>query len=137
PDPSPDPGAEGERPEPWNGIRCSLGSERALSKPLDEAFSLWKELLENPGIPAVRSPEQTLSSLQLLAWLYRLQEKPIQALESFLLLRSLCWRLGDNLGMANSLCQITRILLQLECPSQAQVFLEELELCLGEDEGSE
>ncbi|NWH99089.1 ESPL1 protein, partial [Tichodroma muraria] len=135
PDPNPDP--EGERPEPRDGIRCSLGSDSALSKPLDEAFSLWKKLLENPGIPEVRSLEQTVSSLQLLASLYRLQGKPIQALESFLLLRSLCRRLGDNLGVANSLCQLTRILLQLECPSQAQVFLEELELCLGEDKGSE
>ncbi|NWU43693.1 ESPL1 protein, partial [Hylia prasina] len=95
----------------------------ALSKPLDEAFSLWEQLLEHPGVPQVRSPEQTLSSLQLLAALYRLQGKPIQALESFLLLRSLCRRLGDNLGVANSLCQITRILLQLQCPSQAQVNL--------------
>ncbi|NXR57470.1 ESPL1 protein, partial [Rhadina sibilatrix] len=131
----PDP--EGERPEARDGIRCSLSSDSALSKPLDEAFSLWEQLLEHPGIPKVRSLEQTVSSLQLLAALYRLQGKPIQALESFLLLRSLCRRLGDHLGRANSLCQITRILLQLECPSQAQVFLEELELCLGEDEGSE
>ncbi|NXQ15596.1 ESPL1 protein, partial [Peucedramus taeniatus] len=128
---------EGERPGARDGIRCSLSSDSALSKPLDEAFSLWKKLLENPGIPAVRSLEQTVSSLQLLALLYRLQDKPIQALESFLLLRSLCQRLRDNLGMANSLCQLTRILLQLKCPAQAQVFLEELELCLGEDEGSE
>ncbi|NXI08847.1 ESPL1 protein, partial [Irena cyanogastra] len=128
---------EGERPEPWDGIRCSRSSDTALSKPLDEAFSLWKKLLENHGIPEVRSLEQTVSSLQLLAALYRLQDKPIQALESFLLLRSLCRRLGDRLGTANSLCQLTQILLQLECPSQAQVFLEELELCLGEDEGSE
>ncbi|NXB90547.1 ESPL1 protein, partial [Vidua chalybeata] len=93
----------------------------ALSKPLDEAFSLWKKLLENPGIPEVRSPEQTVSSLQLLATLYRLQDKPIQALESFLLLRSLCRRLGDPLGTADSLCQLSRILLQLHCPAQAQV----------------
>ncbi|XP_030921539.1 separin, partial [Geospiza fortis] len=110
---------------------------RALSKPLDEAFSLWKKLLEDPGVPCVRSPEQTLSSLQLLAALYRLQHKPIQALESFLLLLSLCRRLGDHSGTANALCQISRILLQLESPAQAQVFLEELELCLEEDEGTE
>ncbi|NXT62279.1 ESPL1 protein, partial [Chaetops frenatus] len=95
----------------------------ALCKPLDEAFSLWKKLLENAGIPEVRSPEQTVTSLQLLAALYQLQEKPLQALESFLLLLSLCQRLGDNLGMANSLIQLTRILLQLHCPAQAQVNL--------------
>ncbi|NXR53238.1 ESPL1 protein, partial [Hippolais icterina] len=129
----PDP--EGERPEARDGIRCSLSSDSTLCKPLDEAFSLWKQLLEHPGVPEVRSPEQSLSSLQILAALYRLQGKPIQALESFLLLRSLYQRLGDRLGMANALCHIIRILLQLECPSQAQVFLEELDLCLGEDEG--
>ncbi|NXR71888.1 ESPL1 protein, partial [Pycnonotus jocosus] len=93
----------------------------ALSKPLDEAFSLWKELLEAPGIPGIRSPEQTLSSLQVLAELYRLQGKPLQALQSFLLLRSLCQRLRDGLGKANSLCGVTRILLELNCPQQAQV----------------
>ncbi|XP_068068836.1 separin [Anomalospiza imberbis] len=135
--PGSDQDPEGERPEPWDGIRCSLSSDSALSKPLDEAFSLWKKLLENPGIPEVRSPEQTVSSLQLLAALYRLQDKPIQALESFLLLRSLCRRLGDPLGTANSLSQLSRILLQLQCPAQAQVFLEELESCLGQDQGPE
>ncbi|NXY18550.1 ESPL1 protein, partial [Atrichornis clamosus] len=93
----------------------------ALSKPLDEAFSLWKQLLEKPGIPSVRSPEQTVTSLQLLASLYRLQAQPIQALESFLLLRSLCRRLGDIPGRASALRQLTGILLQLERPSQAQV----------------
>ncbi|NWV13269.1 ESPL1 protein, partial [Ptilonorhynchus violaceus] len=93
----------------------------ALSKPLDEAFSLWKQLLEKPGIPSVRCPEQTVTSLHLLASLYRLQAQPIQALESFLLLQSLCRRLRDHLGRANALGQVTGILLQLECPSQAQV----------------
>ncbi|NXA64864.1 ESPL1 protein, partial [Mohoua ochrocephala] len=93
----------------------------ALSQPLDEAFSLWKQLLEKPGIPEVRSPEQTVTSLQLLASLYRLQAQPIQALESLLLLRSLCRRLGDALGRASALSQLSRTLLQLECPSQAQV----------------
>uniref|UniRef100_A0A8C3NL27 Uncharacterized protein n=1 Tax=Geospiza parvula TaxID=87175 RepID=A0A8C3NL27_GEOPR len=137
PEPGWDQEPEGERPGAPDGIRCSLSSDSALSKPLDEAFSLWKKLLEDPGVPCVRSPEQTLSSLQLLAALYRLQHKPIQALESFLLLLSLCRRLGDHSGTANALCQISRILLQLESPAQAQVFLEELELCLEEDEGTE
>ncbi|NXU11613.1 ESPL1 protein, partial [Pardalotus punctatus] len=95
----------------------------ALTQPLHEALSLWKQLLENPGIPNVRSPEQTSTSLHILASLFRLQAQPIQALESFLLLRSLCRRLGDNLGSSNALSEITRILLQLECPSQAQVNL--------------
>ncbi|NXM69842.1 ESPL1 protein, partial [Serilophus lunatus] len=93
----------------------------ALSQSLDEAFSLWKQLLESPGIPCVRSPEQTVTSLQLLATLYQLLAKPLQAMESFLLLRSLCRRLGDIPGAAGALSQLSRILFQLECPSQAQV----------------
>ncbi|NXB68857.1 ESPL1 protein, partial [Struthidea cinerea] len=93
----------------------------ALAEPLAEALSLWKRLLENPGVPGVRSPEQTVSSLQLLAALFRLQAQPLQALESFLLLRSLCRRLGDSAGAAEALGQLAGILLQLECPSQAQV----------------
>ncbi|NXC06069.1 ESPL1 protein, partial [Orthonyx spaldingii] len=109
----------------------------ALSKPLDEAFSLWKELLEKPGTPLVRCPEQTVTSLQLLAWLFRLQAQPLQALESLLLLCRLCRRLGDAPGASGALGQACGLLLQLQCPSQAQVLLEELESCLGEEEGGE
>ncbi|NXS12748.1 ESPL1 protein, partial [Neodrepanis coruscans] len=93
----------------------------ALCQSLDEAFSLWKQLLEPPGIPCVRSLEQTVTSLHLLATLYQLLAKPLQALESFLLLRSLCQRLGDIPGTANALFHLSRTLFQLECPSQAQV----------------
>ncbi|NXC35678.1 ESPL1 protein, partial [Campylorhamphus procurvoides] len=97
----------------------------ALTKSLDEAFSLWKQLLDHPGIPSVRSPEQTVTSLHLLATLYQLHAKPLQALESFLLLRSLCQRVGDIPGTAGAVSNLTRLLLQLECPSHAQVSLEE------------
>ncbi|NXG12791.1 ESPL1 protein, partial [Sakesphorus luctuosus] len=93
----------------------------ALTKSLDEALSLWKQLLEFPGAPSVRSLEQTVTSLHLLATLYKLQAKPIQALESFLLLRSLCRRLGDVPGVATALSHLTRLLLQLGCASHAQV----------------
>ncbi|NXG17980.1 ESPL1 protein, partial [Grallaria varia] len=96
----------------------------ALSKSLDEAFSLWKQLLDHPGIPSVRSPEQTVTSLHLLATLYKLQAKPIQALESFLLLCSLCRSVGDIPGTAGALSHLTRLLLQLERLSHAQVSLE-------------
>ncbi|NWI54519.1 ESPL1 protein, partial [Calyptomena viridis] len=95
----------------------------ALCKSLDEALSLWKQLLESPGIPDVRSPEQTVTSLHLLATLYQLLAKPIPALESFLLLRSLCRRLGDIPGTAGALCHLSRLLFQLECPTHAQVSL--------------
>ncbi|XP_066065014.1 separin-like [Chamaea fasciata] len=116
---SPEP--DGDRPR--DGTHCSPSSEQALSKPLDEAFSLWRQLLENPGIPQIRSPEQTVSSLQLLGALYRIQGKPLQALGSSRLLLSLCRRLGDPVGTGSALSQLTWALLHLGCPQQAQVNL--------------
>ncbi|NWR39594.1 ESPL1 protein, partial [Tachuris rubrigastra] len=130
-------GRAGEEQDPWDGISCTLDTDRALTKSLDEAFSLWKQLLESPGIPCVRSLEQTVTSLHLLATLYKLLAKPIQALESFLLLQSLCRSLGDIPGTAWALSHLTRLLLQLECPTRAQVFLEELESILREFPGGD
>ncbi|NXW51490.1 ESPL1 protein, partial [Nyctiprogne leucopyga] len=114
----------------YDGISFSLATETALSKSLDDAFTLWKQLLVTPAVPAVRSPEQTVASLRLLAALYKLMAKPLQAMESFLLVRALCSALGDSLGTAGALCQVTKLLFQLECPSYAQLFLEEAESCL-------
>lgn len=51
------------------------GVPSALSKSLDDAFTLWKQLLAMPGVPAVRSPEQTVASLHILAALYKLMAK--------------------------------------------------------------
>ncbi|NXN98510.1 ESPL1 protein, partial [Rhinopomastus cyanomelas] len=120
----------------YDGINFNLASESALSRSLDDAFALWKQLLATPGVPAVRSPEQTVASLQLLAALYKLMAKPFQAVESYLLLRALCRARGDTLGTASALCQLTRLLCQLECPSYAQLFLEETESCLLEADSS-
>ncbi|CAN0007802.1 unnamed protein product [Bubo scandiacus] len=114
----------------YSGISFNLATERALCQSLDDAFALWKQLLTPPGVPAVRSPEQTVTSLHLLATLYKLMAKPLQALESYLLARALCGALGDSLGTASALCQVTKLLFQLECPSYAQLFLEETESCL-------
>ena len=44
-------------------------------------------------------------------------------MESYLLVRALCSALGDSLGTAGALCQVTKLLFQLECPSYAQVSL--------------
>ncbi|NXN65624.1 ESPL1 protein, partial [Himantopus himantopus] len=119
----------------YDGISFNLATETALSKSLDDAFALWKQLLATPGVPAVRSPEQTVASLHLLASLYKLMAKPLQAMESYLLVRALCGVLGDSLGTAGALCQVTKLLFQLECPSYAQLFLEETESCLREADG--
>ncbi|NXS41301.1 ESPL1 protein, partial [Balaeniceps rex] len=120
----------------YDGISFNLATETALSKSLDDAFALWKQLLATPGVPAVRSPEQTVASLHLLAALYKLMAKPLQAMESYLLVRSLCSALGDSLGMAGALCQVTKLLFRLECPSYAQLFLEETESCLQKADSS-
>ncbi|XP_061203195.1 separin isoform X2 [Neopsephotus bourkii] len=121
----------------YDSISFNLEAETALSKNLDDAFALWKQLLAAPGIPAVRSPEQTVASLRLLAALYKLMAKPLQALESYLLVKALCSALGDTLGTASALCQVTRLLFQLECPSYAQLFLEETESCLQKADSSD
>ncbi|NWS41443.1 ESPL1 protein, partial [Probosciger aterrimus] len=121
----------------YDGISFNLETETALSKNLDDAFALWKQLLATPGIPAVRSPEQTIASLRLLAALYKLMAKPLQALESYLLVRALCSALGDSLGTASALCQVTKLLFQLECPSYGQLFLEETESYLQQADSSD
>ncbi|XP_009875206.1 PREDICTED: separin, partial [Apaloderma vittatum] len=120
----------------YDGISFNLATETALSKHLDDAFASWKQLLVTPGIPAVRSPEQTVTSLNLLAALYKLMAKPLQAIESYLLVKSLCDALGDSLAAAGALCQVTKLLFQLECPSYAQLFLEEVESRLQKIAGS-
>ncbi|KAK2510725.1 Espl1, partial [Columba guinea] len=120
----------------YDELSFDLATDAALSQSLDDAFALWKQLLGMPGVPAVRSPEQTVASLRLLAALYTLMAKPLQAMESYLLLRALCTALGDNLGAASALCHVTKLLFQLECPSYAQLFLEESESYLQKADGS-
>ncbi|POI24140.1 hypothetical protein CIB84_012112, partial [Bambusicola thoracicus] len=147
-----------------SSISFNLVTELAQSKSLDDALALWKQLLASQGVPAVHSVEQTVASLRVTAALYRLMDKPLQAMESYLLVRALCSALGDNLGTAGALCQVTKLLLQLECPSYAkasttggeggrgaaglvlqpqpsyrplgfQIFLEEAESCLQRADG--
>ncbi|XP_074835691.1 separin [Carettochelys insculpta] len=114
----------------YSGISFNLLADSAQSKCLDDALTLWKKLLAKKGVPAVRSVEQTVVSLHIMAALYRMMAKPLQSLESYLLIRTLSTALGDWLGTANALCQVTKLLFQLECPSAAKVFLEEAESCL-------
>lgn len=52
-------------------------------------------------------------------------------METYLLVRALCSALGDSLGMASALCQLTKLLFQLECPSYAQVSLAGRERAVG------
>ncbi|XP_062979177.1 separin [Elgaria multicarinata webbii] len=112
------------------GIAFNLSADSVQSKCLDEALALWKQLLSKDGIPAVRSIEQTTASLHIMAALYRMMGKPLQAMESYFLITALSGALQDSVGKTSALCQIAKLLLQLECPSYAETILKEAESCL-------
>ncbi|XP_054984078.1 separin [Sorex araneus] len=111
-------------------IAFNLAAEAAQSKCLDQALALWKQVLTQEQAPAVRSLQQTAASLQILATLYQLAAKPLQALEGFQLVRMVAQRLEDHGKAASSCCHITRLLLALGCPSYAQLYLEEAKCSL-------
>ncbi|XP_036771128.2 separin isoform X3 [Manis pentadactyla] len=99
--------------------------KHAQSKCLDEALALWKEVLTKGQAPTLRCLQQTAASLQILAALYQLVAKPLQALEVLLLVRIVSQRLEDHAKAAGSSCHATQLLLALGCPSYAQLHLEE------------
>ncbi|XP_030054032.1 separin [Microcaecilia unicolor] len=113
-----------------HGIAFNLVAESGQTKCLDDAFALWKKLLNQESVPAVRSTEQTVASLHILASIYTLLGKPLQSIKIYLLLRRLMEALKDGLGLVNVLCQLTKLLFQLECPTYAQVYLEEAMSCM-------
>ncbi|XP_058869042.1 separin-like [Acipenser ruthenus] len=114
----------------YDGKRFSMETEAEQCRSLDEALRLWKTLLSSSPLPAVRSPKQTSSSIQIMAALYRLLGKPLQALDSYLLVSRLSRSLSDPLGSVSALCHLTKLLLEMDCPSLAQPHLEEAEACL-------
>ncbi|XP_037702376.1 separin [Choloepus didactylus] len=114
----------------YSNIAFNLAADAVQSKCLDQALALWKEVLTKGQAPAVRCLQQTAASLQILAALYQLVAKPLQALEVLLLLRSVSKRLEDHAKAAGSSCHITQLLLTLGCPSYAQVYLQEAESSL-------
>uniref|UniRef100_A0A8C6XXF3 separase n=1 Tax=Naja naja TaxID=35670 RepID=A0A8C6XXF3_NAJNA len=105
------------------GIAFNLCADSVQSRCLDDAFALWKQLLSKGRIPAVRSIEQTAASLHIMAALYRVMGKPLEAIESFFLITALSGALKDFVGKTSALCQIVKLLLQLECPSYAKVSM--------------
>ncbi|XP_007947715.1 separin [Orycteropus afer afer] len=109
----------------YSNIAFNLAADAAQSKCLDQALALWKEVFTREQAPAVRCLQQTAVSLQILAALYQLVAKPLQALEVLLLLRIVSKRLEDPAKAAGSFCHITQLLLTLGCPSYAQLYLQE------------
>ncbi|XP_032094877.1 separin [Thamnophis elegans] len=118
------------------GIAFNLSADSVQSRCLDDALALWKQLLSKGRIPAVRSIEQTAASLHIMAALYRMMGKPLEAIESFFLITALSDALKDFVGKTSALCQIVKLLLQLECPSYAETLLKEAELCLKNVDGN-
>ncbi|OWK16867.1 ESPL1 [Cervus elaphus hippelaphus] len=104
----------------YSNIAFNLAADAAQSKCLDQALALWKEVLTKGQVPAVRCLQQTAASLQILAALYQLVAKPLQALEVLLLVQIVSQRVKDHVKAAGSSCQVTQLLLTLGCPSYAQ-----------------
>ncbi|KAM7114144.1 separin isoform 1-T2 [Molossus nigricans] len=114
----------------YSNIAFNLAADTAQSKCLDQALALWREVLTKGQAPTVRCLQQTAASLQILAALYQLLAKPLQALEVLLLVRIISQRLEDHAKAAASSCHVTQLLLTLGCPSYAQLHLEEAESSL-------
>ncbi|KAM3935059.1 separin [Leptodactylus fuscus] len=119
-----------------DGICFTLAGEAGPMKGLDEALDLWKGLLSGSEVPSLSCNEQTVFSLHLLGSLFRLMGKPLQAVQSFLLVRHLCSSLGDNIRAAGTLCHLTKLLFYLESPGYAKVTLQEAEAALQRSDTS-
>ncbi|KAM8976858.1 separin isoform 1-T1 [Pelodytes ibericus] len=113
-----------------DGICFTLAGEAGPMKGLDEALSLWKDLLSDQKVPVLNNPEQTVYSLHLLGSLFRLMGKPLQSIQSFQLASQLCRSLGDHIREVGALCQLTKLLFYLESPRRGQIILQEAELVL-------
>ncbi|KAI2663698.1 Separin [Labeo rohita] len=120
----------------YDGLRFNLLAQNKLSEPLDRCLSLWRSLLKG-SVPAVRDPKLTASSTSLMAALYALMGKHLQALEGYQLAAALFRSLGDAQNSANAFCHSARILLYLGSPQLAQVELEKAEQSLSSVPSSE
>uniref|UniRef100_A0A8B9LAL5 separase n=1 Tax=Astyanax mexicanus TaxID=7994 RepID=A0A8B9LAL5_ASTMX len=121
----------------YDGLCFNLVAHNKRSKPLDRCLSLWRSLLKEGKVPAVRDPTNTAYSISLMASLYTLMGKPLQALEGYQLSAALFRLLGDGQNSAGAFCQSARLLLDLGSPQLSQVQLEQAEQCLAAESGSE
>ncbi|XP_043939827.1 separin [Protopterus annectens] len=111
-----------------DGIAFNLEGESGHSKYLDDALADWKKLINSVYcVPAVRNTEQTIASIHILAALYRLIGRPLQAVESCLLVLRLAEALSDSFAVVKALCQLSKLLFMLECPSYAEIYLDKAE----------
>ncbi|KPP73338.1 separin-like, partial [Scleropages formosus] len=105
----------------YEGLCFNLTAERKCSEPLDKALELWRNLLAKDTVPVVRTPKQTVSSIVLMAALYKLMGKPLRALESHQLAVGFSHKLSDAISCASSMCYSARLLLEMGTPELAQL----------------
>ncbi|TRY54956.1 hypothetical protein DNTS_020719 [Danionella cerebrum] len=103
----------------YKGLHFNLLAHSKQSEPLDRCLSLWRSLLRG-SVPRVRDPKLTGTSMTLMAALYTLMGKHLQALEGYQLAAALFHSLGDAQNSANALCQSSRMLVYLGSPKLAQ-----------------
>ncbi|MCJ8729137.1 hypothetical protein PDJAM_G00102520 [Pangasius djambal] len=121
----------------YDGLRFNLSELNKRIEPLEKCLSLWKTLLKDGSVPAVRDPKHTASSILLMAALYTLIGKPLQALECYRLAASLLRHLGDVQNSAGASFHAAKLLLDLGSPQLAQVQLDQAQRCLTADTSSE
>uniref|UniRef100_S4RE67 separase n=1 Tax=Petromyzon marinus TaxID=7757 RepID=S4RE67_PETMA len=113
------------------GLHChmlfNIASDKQACTPLDRALELWQNLLGGSTLPALNNSQQTLLNIRMMTELYRLIDKPLQALKSCLLQQQLSGWLEDWPGNIMAGCLAARLLLNLDCPQHAQVFVDEVE----------
>ncbi|XP_053492769.1 separin isoform X2 [Ictalurus furcatus] len=121
----------------YDGLRFNLSEHNKHIEPLEKCLSLWVTLLKDGSVPAVRDPKHTASSILLMAALYTLMGKPLQALECYQLAASLSRLLGDVQNSATASFHAAKLLLDLGSPQLAQVQLDQAQQCLTADTSSE
>ncbi|KAK3575127.1 hypothetical protein QTP86_020811 [Hemibagrus guttatus] len=121
----------------YDGLCFNLSEHNKHIKPLDTCLSLWTTLLKDDSVPAVKDPKHTASAILLMAALYTLMGKPLQALECYKLAVSLFRLLGDVQNSAGASFHAAKLLLDLGSPQLAQVQLDQAQRCLTADTSSE
>ncbi|KAM9813217.1 separin [Neosynchiropus ocellatus] len=113
--------------EIYEGLHFSLADDQKMNKPLEQALNEWSGLLRGDVLSAVRSPEQTCSSVLVTAALFKLMAKPLKALEAFQLAIGLSRRLEDVKMCVRACCQSACLLLDMGSPQLAKFQLEQAE----------
>ncbi|KAM8868553.1 separin [Synchiropus picturatus] len=113
--------------EIYEGLHFSLADDQKMNKPLEQALNEWSGLLHGDVLPAVRSLEQTCSSILVTAALFKLMAKPLKALEAFQLAIRLSRKLADIKTCVRACCRSACLLLDMGYPQLAMFQVEQAE----------